>query len=83
MHAAIGEQDKDKSSVDVWIVGEAEKINQPSLSHSDEKKTTVGQDSDISQSKDDVDPIAPASMYIIFFLCMTVTGIHLNNNQFA
>lgn len=68
MHTAIGEQDKEKSSVNVWTVGNTEQIIQPSLSYPDNKEKTVGQNTEISQSEYDVNPIAPKSI-LIFFNC--------------
>lgn len=62
MGTAIGEQDKEKSSVQVWTVGNTEQIIQPSLNYPENKEKTVGQDSDISQSEYDVDPIEPKSI---------------------
>ena len=68
MPTAIGEQDKEKSSVNVWIVDNTEQIIQPSLSYPDNKEKSVGQNTEISQSEYDVNPIAPKSI-LIFFIC--------------
>ncbi len=68
MSTAIGEQDKEKSSVNVRIVDNTEQIIQPSLSYPDNKEKTVGQNTEISLSEYDVNPIAPKSI-LIFFNC--------------